>query len=882
MSESTVVNPGDGMEKEEETVVSETVSKNLESTPPVEKTEVVNETEIKASIKKEEKTFTKSSPRVNETVEEAAGSGEMSMADLLEEYESDSIENGAIVKGTVVDIKTDEILIDVGYKSEGVIPRSETFEGEEYNIGDEVEVMVIKREDKNGNVVLSRRRVTEKKIWDVVFNAKTNNDSVEGKVVSKVKGGLNVDLGGLIGFVPGSQIDIKKESNFEKFIGQTLKFVIVEANRRRKNIILSRRRLLEEKRDGAIEELVTIGGEGSMVSGTVRRITDFGAFVDVGGVDGLLHITDLSWGHVKKVTDVVNVGDEVEVMVLSIDREKGKVSLGLKQKSQDPWLTAGEKYQVGSEVEGTVRNIVNYGAFVEIEPGLEGLVHHSDMSWTRRGVNPKDLVDSGEKVKVRVLELDVENKKISLGMKQLSTDPWDTIASEYTVGMVVQGKVTNIVSYGAFVELKPGLEGLVHVSDMSWTNRVKNPADLVRIAQLVDVRILEVDTEKRKVSFGMKQVTPDPWTVVDRSYDRGEIYTGKITNVTNFGIFVELEEGIEGLVHVSDISWTQKIANPIGMFVIGGEVKVRVLEIKPEEKRISLGIKQVTPDPWSIVDELFKVGETYTGTVKNLTNFGAFVELREGIEGLIHVTDMSWTEKIEHPSQILKSGEKTRVKILEINPIDKKISLGLKQLVLDPWTVFEEKYHEGMVVEGEILRITNFGAFVKIEDGIEGLVHISQLSDRHVGSVDEVVRIGDRVKVKIIEIKDDERKLRLSIKEANEDYSKAEYEKHIAKEQSDGQVTLGDLMSAEMLKKLKGNFGVKETHAVVEAPKKSVVRAKAEDEEKDPVMTGAAISPEGILAENRKSQRDSAIEVAAATAAAAAAKAEKAEAGEAN
>ncbi|PKK91501.1 MAG: hypothetical protein CVV64_07025 [Candidatus Wallbacteria bacterium HGW-Wallbacteria-1] len=762
----------------------------------------------------------------------------------------DKIEDGAIIKGTVVSINEDEVLIDVGYKSEGIIPRSELLETDNVKVDDELDVMVVKKEDRNGNLILSRRRVTEKRAWDAIFNSKAGDGTIEGKVVRKVKGGLNVDIHGVLAFVPGSQMDIKREHNYDKYIGNTYTFAVMEVNKRRNNIILSRRKLMEENRDQALEKLYGDVKEGDVVNGTVRRITEFGAFVDIGGVDGLLHITDLSWAHVKKVTDVVNVDEVIEVKVLAMDREKGKISLGLKQKSSDPWIGVQERYSVGTEVEGVVRNIVNYGAFVEIEPGLEGLVHHSDMSWTRRVNNPKDFVKSGEEVRVRVLEIDLDQKKISLGMKQLTPDPWDDIKIRYKVDDVVKGKITNVVSYGAFVELEPGLEGLVHVSDMSWTKRVKHPDEIVRAGEDVDVRILEIDVDKRKISFGIKQATADPWSIIGKSYDIGEIYTGKVTNITNFGIFVELEEGIEGLVHVSDISWTQKIVNPAGVCAIGDEVKVKVLDIKPGDKKISLGIKQVSADPWSSVETEFKVGETYTGTVKNLTNFGAFVELKDGVEGLVHISDMSWTEKIDHPSQILKSSDKIRVKVLEINTSDKKISLGLKQLVLDPWAVFEEKYHEGMIVDGEVLRITSFGAFVRIEDGIEGLVHISQLSDKHVEKVEDVVAIGDRIRVKIIEIKDDERKLRLSLRDADEEVSKTDYKQHMSSSSDDGQVTLGDIMSEEMRRKLMGSL-------TPSTPEKPAPKAEAKVvEEVKPVAMGAAISPEVAIAEARKMEKE--------------------------
>jgi small subunit ribosomal protein S1 len=771
---------------------------------------------------------------------------EMTMEAAMDSIKT--IENGTIVTGCVVEVNEDELVVDVGYKSEGIIQKKDIPYNESYKPGDDIEVMVMSKEDKKGNLLLSRRRVRDKKAWDKILTAKENDSVIQGKVTKKVKGGLNVDICGLIAFVPGSQIDIKRESNFEKYLNNTYDFKIIEANRRRTNIILSRRRILEGVRTDALEKLYGDVKEGDLVKGTVRRITEFGAFVDLGGVDGLLHITDLSWAHVKKVTDVVNVEDEVEVKVLSIDQEKGKISLGLKQKAENPWLSALEKYPAGAVVEGTVRNIVNYGAFIELEPGLEGLVHHSDMSWTRRVSHPKEMVDTGDKVKVKVLEVDVDAKKISLGIKQLQPDPWDSVETRYQVDTVVRGKVTNIVTYGAFIELEPGLEGLVHVSDMSWTNRVKNPEDLVKSGDEIDVKILDIDVEKRKISFGIKQVSPDPWSLIAQSYDQGEIYTGKVTNVTNFGIFVELEEGVEGLVHVSDISWTQKINNPIGLYEVGSDVQVKVLDIKPEEKRISLGMKQVTPDPWSEVEKTFKVGETYTGVVKNLTNFGAFVELAEGLEGLVHISDMSWNQKIDHPNQITASGEKIRVKILEINPADKKISLGLKQLVRDPWNVFESTYHEGMVVEGEVLRITNFGAFVKIEEGIEGLVHISQLSEEHVDKVEDVVNIGDRIKVKIIEIKDDERKLRLSLRDAAEAVNKVEIQQHIEQSsEGDGSITLGDIMGNALKEKL---FGTKAPAAKEEKATDLKVDVP---EIKETSAVGAAISPDEVINEADKS-----------------------------
>ncbi|NOY45397.1 MAG: 30S ribosomal protein S1 [Deltaproteobacteria bacterium] len=503
-------------------------------------------------------------------------------------------EEGSVAKGRVVDITNDYAVIDIGYKSEGLVPLSE-FRGEDGQIsvqkGDEVEVLVERLEDADGMVVLSKDKADKIRIWDEISKAAERGDVVEGKIVARIKGGLSVDIG-VRAFLPGSQVALRPVRQLEKLIGETYQFKIIKFNRRRGNIVLSRRVLLEEERAKLREKTLQVLEEGVVMKGVVKNITDYGAFVDLGGIDGLLHVTDMSWGRVNHPSEVVNIGDEVEVKILSFDRERERVSLGIKQLSPDPWESADERYPIGSRIQGRVVSLADYGAFVELEPGIEGLVHVSEMSWTKRVNHPSEVVKVGDQVEVMVLNVDMNRRRISLGMKQCQPNPWDLLEERYPVGAVVRGRIRNITDFGIFVGVDEGIDGLIHVSDISWTKRVGHPATLYNVGDEVEAVVLHIDKDNERFSLGIKQLTPDPWAGITARYRVGSIVTGKVSNITDFGVFVELEPGVEGLVHVSEVS-SEKVDDLKSMLEPGQEIQAEVLNIDQEERKISLSMKAI-------------------------------------------------------------------------------------------------------------------------------------------------------------------------------------------------------------------------------------------------------------------------------------------------
>ncbi|GAB6063507.1 30S ribosomal protein S1 [Deferrisoma palaeochoriense] len=503
-------------------------------------------------------------------------------------------EEGSVAKGRVVDITNDYAVVDIGYKSEGLVPLSE-FRGEDgkaqVQIGDEVEVLVERLEDADGMVVLSKDKADKIRIWDEISKAAEAGEVVEGKIVARIKGGLSVDIG-VRAFLPGSQVALRPVRQLEKLIGETYKFKIIKFNRRRGNIVLSRRVLLEEERAKLRAKTLETLEEGAVMKGVVKNITDYGAFVDLGGIDGLLHVTDMSWGRVSHPSEVVNIGDEVEVKVLSFDRERERVSLGIKQLKPDPWESADERYPIGSRIKGRVVSLADYGAFVELEPGIEGLVHVSEMSWTKRVNHPSEVVKVGDEVEVMILNVDMNRRRISLGMKQCQPNPWDLLEERYPVGAVVRGQIRNITDFGIFVGVDEGIDGLIHVSDISWTKRVGHPATLYKVGDEVEAVVLHIDKENERFSLGIKQLTPDPWAGITARYRVGSIVTGKVSNITDFGVFVELEPGVEGLVHVSEVS-SEKVDDLKSLLEVGQEIQAEVLNIDQEERKISLSMKAI-------------------------------------------------------------------------------------------------------------------------------------------------------------------------------------------------------------------------------------------------------------------------------------------------
>ena len=507
-----------------------------------------------------------------------------------------TIEEGQILKGTVIEITPDHVTVDVGYKSEGHIPVQEFLKRNkkvDVKVGDRIDVFLEKKDSEEGLLILSKEKADKVTVWRDVSRSCREGEVMEGEIVSKVKGGLSVDLGGINAFLPGSQIDLKPVRNLDSLIGQRLRFKVIKFNRKRNNIVLSRRTLLEEERKQTREGTLKNIKEGEIVEGIVKNLTDYGAFVDLGGVDGLLHITDIAWGRIGHPSERLSMGDRIKVKVLHFDREKEKVSLGLKQAMPDPWDSVPKKYPVGSRLKGKVVNTTDYGVFVELEEGVEGLVHISELTWSKKLKHPSKVVRLGDTVEVMVLDCDPGKRRISLGMKQTEPNPWTLIEEKYPVGTKVLGRVKTITDFGIFIGFEEGVDGLVHVSEMSWTKKIKHPGELYKKGQEIEAVVLNIDSKNERFSLGIKQLTPDPWKEVSRRYRRGEVVTGKVTNVTDFGAFVELEEGIEGLVHVSEIS-REKIERPSDVLKVGDTVSAIVLHIDPHERKIGLSLRGVT------------------------------------------------------------------------------------------------------------------------------------------------------------------------------------------------------------------------------------------------------------------------------------------------
>ncbi len=501
------------------------------------------------------------------------------------------IEEGEVIRGRVVEVRTGDVIVDIGYKSEGAIPIDEFRHTGAPKVGDEIEVFLEAKEDSEGLIVLSKDKADKIKVWDQISKAFDAGSPVEGRVVEVVKGGLAVDVG-VRAFLPGSQVDLRPVKNLGSMMGQTIRAKVIKLNRRRGNVVLSRRAVLETEREEKKKHTLAVLTEGMALTGTVKNITDYGAFIDLGGIDGLLHVTDMSWGRIGHPSEIFQVGDQVEVVVLHFDRETGRVSLGYKQKSSDPWAVVDQRFPVGARVQGRVVSLTNYGAFVELEPGVEGLVHVSEMSWTRRVRHPSKIVNVGDTVEVQVLDVNKATKRISLGMKQVEADPWDTIDDRYKPGMRVQGKVRNLTDFGAFVELEPGVDGLLHISDMSWTRNIGHPSELLKKGQPVETQILNVDRDNKRISLGLKQIQPDPWETVSQRFPMGSRVTGKVVRLTDFGAFVELEPGVDGLLHISQMS-NRPIASPADLVNVGDELTLLVIRVDPNERRIGLSLKEL-------------------------------------------------------------------------------------------------------------------------------------------------------------------------------------------------------------------------------------------------------------------------------------------------
>ena len=518
-------------------------------------------------------------------------------ADTLKDFSE-----GSIVSGTVLEIRDNDVLIDIGYKSEGLIPKHEFKDIEELNVGDTVEVLLERLEDDEGMVILSKQRAELQRNWQRVLTECNEGDLISGEVTGIVKGGLIVDVG-VEAFLPGSQIDVVPIRNPQEFLGKTLEFKILKINEERRNIVLSRRELLEESRRDQKKALLAEIKIGQTRNGVVKNITDFGAFIDLNGMDGLLHITDISWGRVNHPSDVLSIGQELEVMILDVDLDRERISLGLKQQTDNPWEGIESRFPVNSRVRGKVVNLMPYGAFIEIEEGVEGMVHVSEMSWTKRVARAADHLSIGEEVEAVVLSINKNEQKISLGMRQTEDNPWDVVAQSYPIGARVTGTVRNFTNYGAFVELQEGVDGMIHVSDMSWTRKINHPSEVLKKGDVVDTVVLEVDPGSQRISLGLKQAQEDPWANIAANYAIGQKVTGTVSKLASFGAFVELQEGIDGLVHISQIS-DDRVQKVKEVLTPGQEVEARVIKIDPVERRIGLSIKAA-----SIPDDEFSVDE---------------------------------------------------------------------------------------------------------------------------------------------------------------------------------------------------------------------------------------------------------------------------------
>jgi small subunit ribosomal protein S1 len=513
---------------------------------------------------------------------------------LEESLSARKVQTDEVAQGRIIQITADYVIVDVGCKSEGQIPIEE-FKDADGNmtvkVGDKVDVFIEGWENETGMMPLSKDKADRMRVWDTVSKVYDDDGLIEGKIVSKIKGGLAVDVG-LKAFLPGSQIDLHPVRDLDRLIGQTLQFKILKLSKKRGNIVLSRRAILEKERESLRSETLKNIEEGSIVKGTVKNITDYGVFIDLGGVDGLLHVTDISWGRITSPRDYFNIGDVTDVKILSFDRENQRVALGFKQMKTNPWELVQQTYAIGNRVSGKVVNITNYGAFIELEEGVEGLIHISEMSWTKKVKHPSQLISIGDVVEAVVLDVDVARKRISLGLKQLEPNPWSVIEERYPVGTVVEGKIKNITDFGIFIGLDEGIDGLVHISDISWIQKIKHPAEVYKKSDMVKAVVLSIDKENERFSLGIKQLEPDPWEEVPKKYRRGQVVKGMITNITDFGIFLEIEEGIEGLVHVSEIA-EDKAQNLKDFAKVGEPLEVLIISIDKRNRKIGLSLREL-------------------------------------------------------------------------------------------------------------------------------------------------------------------------------------------------------------------------------------------------------------------------------------------------
>jgi len=516
------------------------------------------------------------------------------MEELLAQSQFENLVEGSIIKGIITEIRDNEVILDIGAKAEGVVPAYEFMDLGELQVGEEIEVYLDRLEDREGNPVVSYDKAQQKKNWENILTQCEEGSILSGRVKTKVKGGLVVNVG-VDAFLPASQIDIQPPKNLDQYVGQTYDFKVLKINTDRKNIVISRRELIEEQRLEKRRKLLEEIKPGDVCRGAVKNITDYGAFIDLDGLDGLLHITDMSWGRISHPSEMLKMGEEIDVMIIEVDRDRERVSLGLKQTTKNPWEGIENRYPVNARVRGKVVNLVPYGAFVELEEGVEGLVHVTELSWVRRVNKPGEVLKVSDEIEAVVLGIQKDDQKISLSVRQLDPNPWDMVRHNYPVGARVRGNVRNLTSYGAFVELEEGIDGMVHVSDMSWTRKINHPSEMVKKGDEIDAIVLDVDPEQQRISLGMKQLSVDPWDEIDTHFKIGDLVHGKVNKITSYGAFVELNEGIDGLVHISQIS-EERIEKVKDVLNVGEEIKARVIKIDRDERRIGLSVKAANYD----------------------------------------------------------------------------------------------------------------------------------------------------------------------------------------------------------------------------------------------------------------------------------------------
>lgn len=544
------------------------------------------------------------------------------MDSLLDANALMQLKANTIVKGRISEIRSNEVAIDIGAKAEGIVPASEFLNFDELSVGEEVEVYVERVENAEGRPVLSYDKAQQQKNWENILEKCAEGEEVSGRVKGKVKGGLVVSIG-VDAFLPASQIDVQAPKNLDQYIGQTFDLKIVKINKERRNIVVSRRELIESQRQQKRQQILNEVKVGSVRKGIVKNITDYGAFIDLDGLDGLLHITDMTWGRISHPNEILKVGEEIEVMVTEIDQDKERVSLGIKQLHENPWDQIEKRYPVGSKVHGKVVNLVPYGAFVELEEGVEGLIHITEFSWTKRINKPSEVLRVGDEVDAVVLDIQKEEQKISLGVRQLSENPWDMVQHNYPVGAHVRGKVRNLTTYGAFIELEEGIDGMIHVSDMSWTRKFSHPGEILKKGEEVDAVVLEVEPSQQRIALGIKQLTEDPWARIESVYKIGDVISGKIAKITSYGLFVELKNDIDGLVHISQVS-EEHIANLKDSYKVGDTVEARVIKIDKEERRVGLSIKAAAYDDSRLAEEIKNYDTISAG--QDLTSLGDILD----------------------------------------------------------------------------------------------------------------------------------------------------------------------------------------------------------------------------------------------------------------